>query len=109
MSTPASSARPARKGRPAQIRWDRLGRIAMVVVIGVLAYLYISAGTRILSTWHLAASNRAKVAAMERQNRELKASLARLRQPNTIVQEGRRFGMVKSGEVPFFTDGLPRN
>jgi cell division protein FtsB len=108
VSTPAQQARRARRP-PAQIRWDRLGRIAMVAVIGVLAYLYISAGTRIFSTWRLASTNRAKVAQMERQNRQLKASLARLHQPNTIIQEGRKLGMAKSGEVPFFTDGLPRN
>jgi len=75
----------------------------------VLAYLYISAGTRIFSTWRLASSNRAKVAAMELQNRQLRGSLARLHQPNTIIQEGRSLGMARSGEVPFFTNGLPNN
>jgi len=81
----------------------------MVVVIGVLAYLYVSAGTSILSTWHLAASNRARVASMERQNGQLRASLARLHEPNTVVQEARQLGMARSDEVPFFTNGLPNN
>jgi hypothetical protein len=81
----------------------------MVVVIGVLLYLYVHAGTSILSTWHLATSNRARVAAMERQNRQLRATLARLHQPNTIVQEGHQLGMARNGEVPFFTNGLPND
>ncbi len=81
----------------------------MLVVVGVLVYLYVSAGASIVSTWRLAASNRARVASMERQNHELRDALSRLRQPNTIVEEGRRLGMVKGGEVGFFETGLPNN
>lgn len=81
----------------------------MLVVVGVLLYLYVSAGASIVSTWRLAASHRAQVASMERQNRELSRQLVQLRQPNTIVEEGRRLGMTRSGEVGFFETGLPSN
>jgi cell division protein FtsB len=106
-----ASAPTARRARrpPAQIRWDRVGRIAMLVVVGVLAYLYLSAGASIVSTWRSAAAHRAQVAAMERQNRQLRGQLARLHQPNTIVEAGRRLGMTRSGEVGFFETGLPNN
>lgn len=81
----------------------------MLIVVCVLVYLYISAGSSILSTWHLAASNRSRVASMEAQNRQLRNVLSRLHQPNTIVEEGRRLGLQRSGEVSFFETGLPNN
>ncbi len=81
----------------------------MLVVVGVLVYLYISAGASIVSTWRAAASHRSQVASMESQNRELRSELARLHQPNTIIEEGRRLGMTRSGEVGFFETGLPSN
>jgi len=49
------------------------------------------------------------VAAMERENRQLHAQLARLHQQSTIIEQARLLGMVRSGEQGFFTTGLPNN
>ncbi len=81
----------------------------MLAVVGVLVYLYVSAGASIVSTWRLAASNRAHVASLQRQNRQLRDALTQLHRPNTIIEEGRGLGMVRSGEVGFFETGLPNN
>jgi cell division protein FtsB len=81
----------------------------MLFVVGVLVYLYVSAGASIVSTWRLAAANRARVASMEHESRQLRDALTQLHQPNTILAEGRRLGMVRSGEVGFFETGLPNN
>jgi len=81
----------------------------MLGVVCVLVYLYVSAGASIVSTWRLAASNRGRVASMESQNRELRDALSRLRQPNTIIEAGRRLGLQRPGEVSFFETGLPNN
>ncbi len=32
-----------------RVRWDRLGRMAMLCVLGALLYLYLSAGISLLS------------------------------------------------------------
>jgi cell division protein FtsL len=81
----------------------------MLIVICVLVYLYVSAGTSILSTWRSAASYRSQVAAMERQNRQLNGELTQLARPQTVVEQGRALGLARSTEVPFFTTGLPGN
>ncbi len=39
-----SSARRAARPAPARVRWDRMGRVAMLGVLVILAYLYLSAG-----------------------------------------------------------------
>ena len=58
MPQPAAAAPPRARGRRAlprrhgaRVRWDRLGRIAMLCVLGALLYLYLSAGISLLSTW----------------------------------------------------------
>ena len=69
MSSASVSARTARPA--ARVRWDRLGRVAMLCVLVVLAYLYLSAGVHLLSTWRQARGESAKVAAMQREHNTL--------------------------------------
>ena len=51
----ARAAEPMRDRRAgARVRWDRLGRMAMLCVLVALLYLYVSAGVHMLSTWRQA-------------------------------------------------------
>ena len=79
-SAQASSARPRALGASApvaRIRWDRLGRVAMLCLLRALLYLYVSAGIRIYSTWHQARGDSAQLATLEREHRLLSASTKR--------------------------------
>jgi cell division protein FtsB len=91
------------------VRWDRVGRMAMVCVMGALLYLYLSAGISLLSTWREASGDSAQVAALERQHAVLEAQHASLTSPGTVVQEARRLGMVRPGEQTYLITGLPSN
>ncbi len=83
------------------MRWDRLGRVAMLGVMAVLLYLYLSAGVRVFTTWHEARRNSALVTQLERQNLRLRAEHASLRRPSTVAGEARELGMDKPGEQPY--------
>ena len=76
----SAAARPRARSRPApaRLRWDRLGRIAMLCVLGALLYLYASAGISLLSTWKEAGQDSAQVASLERQHVALEAQHAAL-------------------------------
>ena len=52
-----------------RVRWDRLGRVAMLCVLVALVYLYVSAGVHMFSTWQQARRESAAVATMEREHR----------------------------------------
>jgi hypothetical protein len=91
------------------VRWDRVGRLAMLCVIAALLYLYLSAGIRMLSTWHQSSHDRATVTTMERENRALLQQHGRLAQLATVEAEARRLGMMKAGEQPYVVSGLPQN
>jgi cell division protein FtsB len=102
-----SSARSASPG--ARVRWDRLGRVAMLCVLVVLGYLYLSAGVHLLSTWRQAHGVSAKVASMERENKTLKRQHEALGSPGTVEAQARRLGMMKHGEQPYIISDLPNN
>jgi len=90
----------------ARIRWDRLGRVALLLVLfGVIA-LYINPLRSYLSTWQEAKSRRAEVATLERENAKLRARKAELRSPRALEREARRLGMVKPGERAYVVEGL---
>lgn len=92
-----------------RVRWDRLGRVAMLCVLAALAYLYASAGVHMLSTWREARHESAAVAALEREHRQLLRRRRALTAAGTLETEARRLGMMRSGEQPYVISGLPRN
>jgi hypothetical protein len=92
-----------------RVRWDRLGRAAMLCVLCALLYLYLSAGVSVLSTWKEARSDSAQVAARERRHSTLEAQHAALSNPSTLVAEARRLGMMRPGEQTYLITGLPSN
>jgi len=93
----------------ARVRWDRLGRVAMLCVLVALAYLYLSAGIHLLSTWREARSDSAKVTTMQREHRRLQDQHDALGRLGTVEAEARRLGMMKPGERPYIVSGLPNN
>ncbi|HUN78541.1 MAG TPA: septum formation initiator family protein [Solirubrobacteraceae bacterium] len=97
----------AARAAAARVRWNRLGRLAMVCVLGALLYLYIGAGLNLLSSWREARQDSAQVEVLERQHRTLEAQHATLLSPGTIDAEARALGMVKPGEQFFVVTGLP--
>jgi cell division protein FtsB len=108
-STRRSPARSAARPAPARVRWDRLGRVAMLGVLVVLACLYLSAGVRLLSTWREARGVSAKVAAMQREHNSLQRQHEALGGSGAVEAQARKLGMMKHGELPFIISGLPNN
>jgi hypothetical protein len=103
-SSKARSSAPA-----ARVRWDRLGRIAMLFVLAALCYLYLSAGIHMFSTWTQARHDSAKVVSMEREHRLLERQHQALGRRGTQEEQARRLGMMKRGEQVYIVSGLPNN
>jgi cell division protein FtsL len=93
----------------ARVRWDRLGRLAMLFVLAALLYLYLSAGVHMLSTWKQARHDSATVVAMEREHRSLVREHESLGRQGTVEAEARRLNMKKTDERQFVVTGLPAN
>ncbi len=87
-----------------------MGRVAMLCVLVILAYLYLSAGVHLLSTWLQARNESAKVVAMQRENTDSSgASTKRWAGSRRSKRRRERLGMMKHGEQPYIISGLPPN
>jgi cell division protein FtsB len=108
-----SAARPrALRGgatsRAAGIRWDRVGRVALLVVfVGILA-LYVGPAHSWWVTWHEAKQRRAEVAGLQAENARLRAHARALADPTALQLEARRLGMIRPGERSYLISGLPK-
>ena len=91
-----------------RIRWDRLGRWALIAVFAFVLYLYVGPAVSWVSTYREAGEKRAEVAALKARNAELRARRAQLRDKRALEREARRLGMVKAGEKAFVVELPPR-
>ena len=94
--------------RRTRIRWDRLGRWALIAVLGFVVYLYIGPAATWVSTYKDAKRKRADVAALKAENARLLQRRKELKDPASLEREARRLGMVKAGEKSYVIEGLPR-
>jgi cell division protein FtsB len=91
-----------------RVRWDRVGRMALLFVGLLVIYLYINPLRTYLSTWQEAKTKRSEVARLVREHDQLVRRQRALRSPGSIEIEARRLGMVKSDERAYIVRGLPR-
>jgi cell division protein FtsB len=105
---PRSGAVTRLSPRPARVRWDRIGRLALLCVLVGLLYLYVGPARSYWATFHAAKAKRADVTRLERENARLRARRRALHQASTLETEARRLGMVRPGEVPYVVRHLPR-
>ncbi len=93
--------------RRTRIRWDRLGRWALIAVLGFVLYLYVGPAASWVSAYREAGRKRAAVAALKAENAKLVERRKELRDPAALEREARRLGMVKAGERAYVIEGLP--
>jgi len=104
-----ASGAPAPLQAAARVRWDRLGRIAMLFVLLALLVLYLSTGLHMLSSWRQSRHTDARVAAMQAEHKRLVTEHNRLSSQSNLEQSARALGMQRPGEQPFIITGLPKN
>src|SRR5512135_3258221 len=107
---PRPAQRPRRvpsRGQPVRVRWDRLGRLGLLIVLLVVAGLYVKQGLSLLSTRTQAEQQLSIVHRLTRENARLARERAALNDPVTIERDARALGMVRAGERPYVVTGLP--
>jgi cell division protein FtsB len=89
-----------------RIRWDRLGRWALIGVFALVLYLYIGPALSWISTYREAGRQRGQVAELRVENQRLRERKAALTSPGALEREARRLGMVKKGERAYIIEGI---
>lgn len=109
----AARARPAVvqprmvPGGGQRIRWDRVGRTGLLLVLIGMAALYVGPLASFWAARGEAAGKRAEVQHLRSQNVALRAKREALRSGEALEAEARRLGMVRPGERPFVVQNLP--
>lgn len=89
------------------VRWDRIGRLALLFVGLLLIYLYINPLRTWVTTWQEADAKRDEVSQLQREHTVLLNRSRALRGTGSIETEARRLGMVKPDERAYVVRGLP--
>jgi cell division protein FtsB len=84
-----------------RLRWERIGRYGLVLVLMIVVGLYVEHALSYLSTRSQANAQSAVVRSLERQNAALRSAASSLNDPATIVRDARALGMVRPGERPY--------
>jgi cell division protein FtsB len=94
-------------GRAGRIRWDRVGRVALLAVLSAILLLYIAPISTWLAQSATAADYRAEVRRLEAERVRLSGRIEVLEDPAGLEREARRLGMVRRGERAYIIEGLP--
>jgi len=93
--------------RPA-FRWDRVGRMALLIVLVGIVGLYVGPLHSYWSTRQEAQAKRTEVQRLQRESVRLRERRAALRSKGALQKEARRLGMVLPGERAYSVSGLPK-
>jgi cell division protein FtsB len=93
--------------RPGGIRWDRVGRYALLATLVAILLSYVSPLMHWVEQSRTAADQRDELRALRAENRHLKRRARQLRDPRALEREARRLGMVRQGERAFVVKNLP--
>ena len=89
------------------IRWDRLGRVALLGTLVVILFSYASPARQWIKQSGTAGHQKQELSELKGENRNLKKRLRALRDPGALEREARRLGMVRAGERSYVIENLP--
>jgi len=92
-----------------RVRWDRVGRVGLLVVLAAVIGLYVQHTLSYFSTRAQAERQLAVVARLVRENAQLVKRQHALSDPPTIQRDARALGMVRAGERSYVITGPPRH
>jgi cell division protein FtsB len=106
---PAPRKRPRLIARPPKlrVRWERVGRVGLLVVLTVVVGLYVEHTLSYFATRSQADQQQAIVHRLSHQNAQLARQVKSLNDPSTIVSQARALGMVRPDERPYVITGTP--
>ncbi|HEX8049933.1 MAG TPA: hypothetical protein VF504_00575 [Solirubrobacterales bacterium] len=101
----ARRARPAARSGPSRVRWDRLGRVALTLVLAAVLYSYLHPTLDFVKTYTATTAAKAKRQELLKENQALHKRIQSSGDPLVVEREARAQGMVAEGETPVVIRG----
>ncbi|WP_320671024.1 septum formation initiator family protein [Patulibacter defluvii] len=109
-SRSASGRRPsAARGAGVELAWPRIRRIALVLVLILLASSYVRPVIDWFGARDDAAQQQQRLTQLTQTEQRLKAEKARLTTERGLAAAARQLGMVREGERVYVVSGLPKD
>lgn len=95
---PAARRRPGARRGASRIHWDRVGRIALTLVLAIILFSYIGPTLNLIHTYQGTTQAKAELRGLQHENDRLHRGVQSADHPAVLEREARRQGMVASGE-----------
>jgi hypothetical protein len=102
---PAARKPAARRGA-SRVNWDRVGRIALTLVLAAVLYSYVSPAIDFVKTYTATTDAKAKLHELLDENKRLHNRVQSAENPIVIDRKARALGMVAEAETPVVIRGL---
>jgi len=101
----ARKRRPAARSGVSRIKWDRVGRVALTVVLVAVLYSYLGPSINFVKTYTGTTAAKAKLHTLLKEDRRLHNRIQSADDPLVVDHEARAQGMVAEGETPVVIRG----
>ena len=91
--------------RASRIRWDRFGRIALVIVLFAVLVSYIGPTLHVFESWREARAAESRLATLKDENHQFSREAKALDEPAAAMVEARERGLVGPGEQAYVVEG----
>jgi hypothetical protein len=102
----ARKRRPAARSGASRVNWDRVGRIALTLVLAAVLYSYLNPAIDFVRTYTATTAAKAKLHELQADNTRLHNRIQSAGDPLVVNRLARGQGMVAEGETPVVIRGL---
>jgi cell division protein FtsB len=103
---PAPRKRPAARRSASRVNWDKVGRVALTIVLAAVIYSYLNPAIDFVKTYTATTAAKAKLHELQHENTRLHNRIQSADDPIVVDRKARGQGMVAEGETPVVIRGL---
>jgi cell division protein FtsB len=103
---PAARRKPAARRGASRIHWDRVGRVALTLVLFAVLYSYLNPVIDFVKTYTATTEAKAQLHETQRENTRLHWRVQHADDPIVVNAKARAQGMIAPGETPIVVRGL---
>jgi hypothetical protein len=101
-----AARRPGARKSPSRIKWDRVGRIALVLVLFAVGYSYLNPAINLFNTYRSTTVAKAEFHTLLGENKRLHREIQSAGKAPVVAAVARKQGQIAKGEHPFMLHGL---
>jgi hypothetical protein len=101
----ARKRRPGARSGPSRVQWDRVGRVALTLVLATVLYSYLNPAIDFVKTYTATTTAKERRLELLQENRRLHDRIQASDQPPVVEREARSQGLVAEEETPVVIRG----